>query len=115
MKRLIFLGVMAIACSGATLAAATPGVKTGAQTRYVVLYDATASPAAAKAAINQAGGRLLRVNARVGVATVVSANPNFRAEGGLVARNRGRRAKPVDWIGPVVCTEVLRGDDARAA
>ena len=100
MKRLIFLAVMAIACSGATLAAATPGAKTGAPTRYVVLYDATASPAAAKAAINQAGGRLLRVNARVGVATVVSANPNFRArvtsstaiEG--VARNRSIGSVP---------------------
>jgi len=100
MKRLVFLGVMAIACSGATLAAATPGVKTGAQTRYVVLYDATASPAAAKAAINQAGGRLLRVNARVGVATVVSANPNFRARAASspalagVARNRSIGSVP---------------------
>ena len=100
MKRLIFLGVMAIACSGATLAAATPGVKTGAQTRYVVLYDATASPAAAKAAINQAGGRLLRVNARVGVATVVSANPTFRARAASspaiegVAQNRSIGSVP---------------------
>jgi lantibiotic leader peptide-processing serine protease len=77
MKRLIFLGVVAVACSGTTLAAATPEAKTGALKRYVVLYEASASPAAAKAAIKEAGGRLLRANTQVGVATVVSANPDF--------------------------------------
>ena len=51
MKRLIFLGLVAFVCSGATLAAATPEVKTGAQKRYVVLYEKSASPAAAQAAI----------------------------------------------------------------
>ena len=78
MKRLIFLGVMAFACSGATLAAATPQVHAGAQKRYVVLYEKSASPAAARAAITEAGGRVLEANTRVGVATVVSANPDFR-------------------------------------
>jgi subtilisin family serine protease len=77
MKRLIFLAVVAVACSGATLAAATPEVKTGAQKRYVVLYEENASSAAATAAIKQAGGRVVRANSRIGVATVVSANPNF--------------------------------------
>ena len=48
MKRLIFLGVVAFVCSGATLAAATPEVKAGAQKRYVVLYEKSASPAAAR-------------------------------------------------------------------
>ena len=76
MKRLIFLGVVAFVCSGATLAAATPELKAGAQTRYVVLYE-NASPAAAQAAITRAGGRVLQANSRVGVATVVSANPDF--------------------------------------
>jgi lantibiotic leader peptide-processing serine protease len=77
MKRLIFLGVLAFACSGATLAAATPQVEAGAQKRYVVLYEKSASPAAARAAITEAGGRVLQANGRVGVATVVSANPDF--------------------------------------
>jgi subtilisin family serine protease len=77
MKRLIFLGVVAFVCSGATLAAATPEVKAGAQKRYVVLYEKSASPAAAQAAITRAGGRVLQANSRVGVATVVSANPDF--------------------------------------
>ena len=78
MKRLIFLGVMAFACSGATLAAATPQVQAGAEKRYVVLYEKSASPAAARTAITEAGGRVLQANTRVGVATVVSANPDFR-------------------------------------
>ena len=77
MRRLIFLGVFVAACSGSTLAVATPEATTGAQQRYVVLYEKTASPAAARAAINAAGGEVLRANTRVGVATVVSANPNF--------------------------------------
>jgi subtilisin family serine protease len=76
MKKLILLGVAAAAFVSATLAAATPGAATGAQ-RYVVLYKANASPAAAKAAIKRAGGRILRTNTRVGVATVASANPRF--------------------------------------
>jgi lantibiotic leader peptide-processing serine protease len=89
MKRLIFLGVVAVACSGTALAAATPEAKTGVQKHYVVLYEANASPAAAKAAIDKAGGRLLRVNTRIGVATVVSANPNFRGRAASSAAIEG--------------------------
>ena len=78
MNRWIFLGVVAAACLGATLGAATPEARTAAQTRYVVLYEPNASPASARAAIVAAGGRILHANTRVGVATVVSASPSFR-------------------------------------
>ena len=99
MKRLIFLGVVAFVCSGATLAAATPEVKAGAQKRYVVLYEKTASPAAAQAAITHAGGRVLQANSRVGVATVVSANPGLPRDGDLLGRDRGRRTEQGDRNG----------------
>ena len=49
-------------------------------TRYIVLYEPNASPAALKGAVKQAGGRILRANGKVGVATVVSSNTRFRAE-----------------------------------
>ena len=117
MRRLIFLGAVAVVCSGTTLAAATPEARTGAQKHYVVLYEANASPAAAKAAIDKAGGRLLRVNTRVGVATVVSANPNFlgRATSSVaiegVARDRAIGTAPTRE--PKFSVELMR--ELRAA
>ena len=100
MRRFILLGVVIAACWGATLAAATPESTTGAEKRYVVLYEANASLAAARAAINEAGGRVLRVNARIGVATVVSANQEFLGMAASsaaikgVARNKAIGAAP---------------------
>ena len=45
--------------------------------QYVVLYEQGATPAAARAAIKKSGGKVLRENATIGLATVVSKNPNF--------------------------------------
>ncbi len=47
--------------------------------RYTVLFKAGASPAAARQAISQAGGTILRQNAQIGLATVRSTNPRFLA------------------------------------
>jgi lantibiotic leader peptide-processing serine protease len=49
------------------------------QDQYVVLYAEQASVTAARAAVAAAGGRIVKENARVGVATVVSSNLNFLA------------------------------------
>jgi subtilisin family serine protease len=49
----------------------------GEAVSYVVLYDLGASMAAARAAVAIVGGTIVRENARVGVATVVSQNPDF--------------------------------------
>jgi subtilisin family serine protease len=46
-------------------------------TRYVVVYEQGVSKAAARAAIRAAGAELVRENAKVGVATVVTRNPSF--------------------------------------
>jgi subtilisin family serine protease len=52
---------------------------------YVVLYEQGATPAKARAAIHRAGGRIVRENRKVGVATVRSANARFAR---IVARSR---------------------------
>ena len=59
------------------------GSDAGSDTRpakYIVLYEQGASPAAVKAAVEQAKGRILRANNKIGVATAISANPRFLGE-----------------------------------
>ena len=57
---------------------AIPATEARQQSRqYVVLYKIDASKAAAHAAIKEAGGTIVRENARVGLATVRSSNPRF--------------------------------------
>ncbi len=81
MKRLIFLGVVAFVCSGATLAAATPEVKAGAQKRYVVLYEKSAS-ADARAARGHEGPQLAqRGRQRPATAATTARNRWHRSSG----------------------------------
>ncbi|WP_242907951.1 S8 family peptidase [Actinomadura terrae] len=47
---------------------------------YVVLYREDVSPGKAHAAVKDAGGRIVHENTDVGVATVVSSNPDFTTE-----------------------------------
>jgi subtilisin family serine protease len=61
-----------------TCAAGIAGAATGRD--YVVLYDRGASAGAARAAIRDAGGRLVRENRAVGVATVRARARDFRTE-----------------------------------
>ena len=66
----------------ATLALASgsaqPAPEASARTsEYVVLYAAGASNAAGRAAVEAAGGKIVRVNRKVGLATVRSSNPSF--------------------------------------
>jgi len=51
-------------------------------TRYVVLYAEGSSQAAGRAAVKAAGGTLVSDNASIGVATVESRDPQFRAKAG---------------------------------
>jgi lantibiotic leader peptide-processing serine protease len=98
-RRTMIAAALAIAALGtAAFAIATPsgpGNRTsGSPTHYVVVYESGASKAAARNAIKAAGGRLIRENKDVGVATVVSRNPAFITEAGATralygaARNR---------------------------
>ena len=89
------------------LGAATPsGAKRpGAKpTRYVVVYEAGASRAAAHAAIRAVGGKLVRENRQIGVATVVSRNPNFirQATATRALRGAARASRPIGRARPLL-------------
>jgi subtilisin family serine protease len=68
---------------------------------YVVLYERGASDARARAAIEDAGGRVVEVNRKVGVATVRSANANFVTDVSRSAAVEGAaRNRPVGYAEP---------------
>jgi subtilisin family serine protease len=94
-KRLVVLAVAltaAVSMMGAAPGDAQPSSKSKAT--YLVLYREGASLEAAHAAIKEAGGTITRENTKVGLATVVTRNANFREDvkesGAIegVARNR---------------------------
>ena len=83
---LAILGAMALIVP---LTAGAAGRDTDRQT-YVVLLERGASVDAAKAAVKGAGGRVVSVNRKVGVATVRSSNADFVTD---VSRTRGRAGR----------------------
>src|SRR5215208_2661449 len=78
MRRTIFLALAGALC---LLVPLTAGAAKQASTKhtYVVLYEKGAQVRAAHAAIKRAGGKIVRENRTVGVATVRSANARFVA------------------------------------
>ena len=102
MRKVLFAAVAVTAA--AMTGVLSVGTEAGSDTRpakYIVLYEAGASPAAVKAAVTQAKGRILKANNKIGVATAVSANARFRSDATAsaaiksVARNHAiGRAKP---------------------
>ncbi|GAA4563468.1 S8 family serine peptidase [Planotetraspora kaengkrachanensis] len=109
MKRVIVV-VAATAVVATTLTAPAQAVETTrsaaaaqkATTEYVVLYKEGASAAQAQNTIEAAGGKLVKVNSEVGVATVSTTNAGFvgaiknNAAIGGVARNRTIGSVPAD-------------------
>ena len=81
MRKLLFavVAVTAAAITGVVSVGSDAG-SDARPAKYVVLYEQGASPAAVKAAVVRAKGRILRANNKVGVATAISANPRFRGE-----------------------------------
>ncbi len=75
MRSTVFCAV-AVALALAALSGAT-AIEAAAPTEYVVVYEAEVTPAEGRRAVRAAGGRVLQENRRVGVATVVSARPEF--------------------------------------
>ena len=91
------------------LAAATPSGSrpVGKPTSYVVVYEAGVSKAAARAAIRAAGGQLVRENAKVGVATIVSRNRSFLTDAAREAALLGAtRNRPVAQVTPLLKPKV---------
>jgi subtilisin family serine protease len=78
MKKVLFaaVAITAAAMTG-VLSVGTEAGSDTRPTRYIVLYQPGASPAALKAAVRKADGLVLRANSKVGVATAVSLNPKF--------------------------------------
>ena len=83
MRRVLFAALAACALAGAV--ASADGAPTGPGREYVVLYEHGASGKAARAAIADAGGRVVSENADIGVATVRSSKGSFAGD---VARSR---------------------------
>ena len=91
--------LIALGMCGAGIAAAATTPK-----EYVVLYDTDARASAARAAIREAGGRVIRENDAVGLATIRTKSRNFRAAvsgaGAIdgVAANRAIGRAPADRL-----------------
>jgi subtilisin family serine protease len=106
-RRTLIAAALALAALGtAAFAIATPsgpGSRTsGSPTQYVVVYESGASKAAARQAIKAAGGKIIRENKDVGVATVVSRNPAFITESAAAHSLYGAaRNRPVGRVAPM--------------
>jgi hypothetical protein len=97
MRQLLTAATAAVVVAGgvgataATATAAPPTPVTGART-YVVLYEKGASFTSAEHAIRRAGGRIIRSNRAVGLATVMALGKGFakraRAQRALVGAAR---------------------------
>jgi subtilisin family serine protease len=98
MRRMLFLLVLAAVGLLVPLTAGAAKRPAAKQT-YVVLYERGASAQSARAAIARAGGRIVRQNRKVGVATVRSANARFVTQ---VSRSRAiagaARNRPVGYL-----------------
>ena len=81
MKKVLFaaVAVTAAAMTG-VLSVGSDAGSDARPAKFIVLYENGASPAAVKAAVVNAKGRILRANNKVGVATAISANPRFRGD-----------------------------------
>lgn len=107
--------VVALAAAAMIGSLAVGGTQAGSDsrpTRYVVLYSPNATPAM-KAAVVKAGGRVLKANSRIGVATAVSADPRFKARmraskaiQGISRNHPIGRVRPM--LRPKVSEELLR-------
>jgi lantibiotic leader peptide-processing serine protease len=114
--RRLAVRALPLGIAAAVLAAVLPGAvgSGGAQAtakRYVVVYELGYTPAQAQAAIEAAGGVVVRENRKVGVATVRSANEGFLA---AVADKKALFGAASDRpIGNAIPQEVRKNDIER--
>jgi lantibiotic leader peptide-processing serine protease len=114
MRRALF-AVVALAATAmiASMAVGTEAGSDSRPTKYVVLYSPNGTTAM-KAAVLKAGGRVLKANDRVGVATAVSANPSFKARAGASKAIQGvARNVPIGRAIPKLRPK-LTGEDLRS-
>jgi lantibiotic leader peptide-processing serine protease len=77
MRKPVIAGVLAASAFAVVQSPAGAGTQ---PREYVVLYERGVSAAQAQAAVEDAGGRVVSVNNKIGVATVQSANRHFTAD-----------------------------------
>ena len=97
MKRYLF--AIAVVTALAVLPAAGAGNVRAQKTQFVVLYAEGASLGSARAAVRAAGGTIVKENAAVGVATVMSANRTLRDRRRRPGSARRRRTECADRQG----------------
>ena len=120
MRRTFFFAAVAALLLAIPLTAGA-AKRAAKQHTYVVLYERGASTADARAAIKAAGGRLVEQNAKVGVATVRSANANFVADVSRTravvgaARNRPVGEAPADQVRDPFAIERMTAQRQKAA
>jgi lantibiotic leader peptide-processing serine protease len=117
-KRYLF--AIAVVTALAVLPAAGAGNVQPQRTQFVVLYSEGASLGSARAAVESAGGTIVKENAAVGVATVLSANRRFvtdaAAQAALVGAARNVPIGKAPDLTPKVDTiEQLTGAERAAA
>jgi subtilisin family serine protease len=102
MKKVLFAAVaLTVAAATGVLSVGTEAGSDSRPYKYIVLYEASASPAAVRAAVKKADGRILRANNKVGVATAISANPRFLGEATASAAIKGvARNRRIGSVGP---------------
>ena len=89
MRKVLFAALAVCALAGAV--ASADGAPTGPGREYVVLYEHGASGKAARAAIADAGGRVVSENAEIGVATVRTSDSSFAGDVAQSRRSSERR------------------------
>ena len=116
MRKPVLVGLLAAAAFGVAQTASAGGDAK----EYVVLYEQGATAAQGREAVEDAGGRILKVNTKVGLATVRSTEEDFAAqaaqEGALVgaAPNRPVGQAPKDRVAPRADVEDPSFDAGRA-
>jgi lantibiotic leader peptide-processing serine protease len=102
MRRPVIAALVAAAAFGVVQSTSSAG---SAPREYVVLYERGASAAQAREAVEDAGGRIVSVNSKIGVATVRSSNKDFRSDavaekaivGAAANRPIGHAPKSTPW------------------
>jgi lantibiotic leader peptide-processing serine protease len=92
----LVLGATSLALTSAIWVGGAGAKSTGKARQYVVLYEQGVTASAARAAIKSSGGQVVRENTTIGLATVVSKNPNFvKAATATKALRSAGRNRPV--------------------
>jgi lantibiotic leader peptide-processing serine protease len=105
MRKPVLAGLLVAAAFGVAQTADAGGEAK----EYVVLYERGVSAAQGREAVEDAGGRIVRVNTKIGLATVRSSEKDFAQEAGREDALVG--AAPNRPIGQAPKNEVARGAD----